>query len=308
MSKVNLITASNVSEKIKPVHIKKPISTFVRVANIVAIVVPFIALIAGSVMMYHLGYSWVELSLLSSMYILTVLGITVGFHRLFTHRSFETGKVVQCIFAILGSMAAQGPLLKWVATHRCHHQYSDMHEDPHSPRVFGNSRFGRIQAFYHSHIGWFFEPDPVNLSNYVKDLSRSKLLCTISDLFPLWVALGLIIPAAIGGAITGTWFGALLGFVWGGLVRMLLVHHVTWSINSICHIWGGRTYKTTDDSRNNALFGLLALGEGWHNNHHAFQTSARHGLKWWQVDISYIVIWALAKAKLVWNVRLPVAG
>lgn len=277
----------------------------VRIANIIAVFVPFLGLIVAIVSLWGWGISGVELGLLISMYLLTVLGITVGYHRLFTHRSFETNRVVECIFAVLGSMAIQGSLLKWVALHRCHHHHSDTPGDPHSPHFQGNGIRGILKGMWYAHIGWFFKPDPPGLTRYVKDLSRNRFLCKISALFPLWVVVSILLPALLGGIFTQTWLGALLGLIWGGLVRIFLVHHVTWSINSICHIWGSQPYPSQDHSRNNFLFGILALGEGWHNNHHAFSSSARHGLKWWQIDISYWVISLLACCRLAWNVRLP---
>jgi stearoyl-CoA desaturase (delta-9 desaturase) len=202
-------------------------------------------------------------------------------------------------------MAIQGSLLKWVATHRYHHQHSDTPHDIHTPHHNDDGIIGVLRGAWHAHIGWFFTPDPPELYRYVKDLSRSRLLCKISDLFPLWVALGLVIPTVLGGLFTHSWTGAFLGLIWGGAARIFLVHHVTWSINSVCHLWGGRPFKTKDQSRNNLVFGILALGEGWHNNHHAFPVSARHGLRWWQIDISYLVIRTLAMLKLAWAVRLP---
>jgi stearoyl-CoA desaturase (delta-9 desaturase) len=163
-----------------------------------------------------------------------------------------------------------------------------------------------LRGLWHAHVGWVFRPDPPNLSRYVKDLRQSGLLRMASALFPLWVAIGLLLPAALGGLLTGGWMGALLGLLWGGLARIFLVHHVTWSVNSVCHLWGHRPFRTNDYSRNNFLFGILALGEGWHNNHHAFPTSARHGLRWWQIDVSYWVIRALALLRLAWSVGLPI--
>jgi stearoyl-CoA desaturase (delta-9 desaturase) len=281
------------------------VSLGVRLANLIAIILPFLGFIVAIVFFWGWYFSWVELTLLLSMYVLTVLGITVGFHRLFTHRAFETGRVVQCILAILGSMAVQGSLLKWVALHRYHHRHSDTPDDVHSPHHQNKGIIGFLRGAWHAHIGWFFEPDPPHLYRYVKDLSRSRLLKNISALFPLWVAVGLLIPTLIGGLISRSWEGALLGLVWGGLARVFLVHHVTWSINSVCHLWGHQPFKTKDHSRNNFLFGILALGEGWHNNHHAFPVSARHGLKWWQIDISYLVIRMLAFLRLAWKIRLP---
>jgi stearoyl-CoA desaturase (delta-9 desaturase) len=270
-----------------------------------AIVVPFLGLVAGVALVWGWGFSWVELGLLLGMAFLTGLGITVGYHRLFTHRSFETNPVVRFVFAVLGSMAVQGPLLKWVATHRQHHQHSDTPDDPHTPHHSGRGVLGLIRGFWYAHVGWTFGPDPAGLMRYVPDLRRSAALRVVSALFPLWVVLGLAVPTVLGGLLTWSWQGVVLGLIWGGLVRVLLVHHVTWSINSACHLWGGKPFACGDESRNNLLFGVLALGEGWHNNHHAFPTSARHGLRWWQIDASYWVIRGLELAGLAWNVKLP---
>jgi stearoyl-CoA desaturase (delta-9 desaturase) len=273
--------------------------------NLVAVVVPFVALVAAIVFVWGWGFSWVQLGLLLAMYLLTALGITVGYHRLFTHRSFETNRVVEFVLAVLGSMAVQGPLLKWVALHRRHHQHSDRPDDPHSPHQQGPGLFGFLRGLWHAHLGWIFKPDPPALARYVKDLWGNRSLRVASALFPLWVVMGLLFPAVLGGLLTWSWLGVLLGLVWGGLARIFLVHHVTWSVNSVCHLWGSRPYREQDHSRNNFVFGILALGEGWHNNHHAFPTSARHGLRWWQVDVSYWVIRALALVGLAWNVRKP---
>jgi stearoyl-CoA desaturase (delta-9 desaturase) len=276
-----------------------------RVANLIAISLPFLGLVAAIAFLWGRGFSWVELGLLLGSYVLTALGITVGFHRLFTHRAFETGRVVQFILAVLGSMAIQGPLLKWVAFHRRHHQHSDTPNDPHSPQHHGPGLLGLMRGLWHAHLGWLFRADPPDLGRYVKDLRQVGLLRTVSALFPLWVLVSLLIPTLLGGLLTLSWMGALLGLLWGGLVRIFLVQHVTWSVNSICHFWGRRPYACGDQSRNNFLFGVLALGEGWHNNHHAFPTSARHGLHWWQIDFSYYVIRGLALLGLAWNLRLP---
>ncbi len=254
---------------------------------------------------YGEGFSWVELGLLVGFYLLSALGITVGFHRLFTHRSFETSRAVEFILGVLGSMAAQGPLFKWVAVHRCHHQHSDEQDDPHSPHTHDRGVLGVLRGVWHAHIGWLFEPDPQDLDQYVKDLRRSGLLRFVSTLFPLWVAAGLLIPAILGGILTKSWAGVGWGFVWGGLARIFLVHHVTWCVNSVCHLWGRRPYLSHDESRDNFVIGVLALGEGWHNTHHAFPTSARHGLRWWQIDVSYWIIRLLALLHLAWNVKLP---
>ena len=214
---------------------------------------------------------------------------------------------IKVIWAVLGSMAVQGPMLKWVGMHRWHHQHSDTPEDPHSPQHGGSGVLGLLRGFWHAQIGWLFDADPPGLDRYSKDLSASRTLRVTSALFPLWIALGLIIPAVLGGIITQSWAGVWTGLIWGGLVRIFLVHHVTWSVNSACHLWGLQPYKSNDESRNNALFGILAMGEGWHNTHHAFPTSARHGLRWWQIDMSYWVIRTMALLGLAWNLKLPTA-
>lgn len=282
---------------------RPPVSTIV--SNIVAIVLPFAGLVTAMFLLWGWGFSWTALGVFLGMYMATVLGVTVGYHRLFTHRSFETRGVVKVILAVCGSMAAQGSVLKWVAVHRRHHQHSDSEGDPHSPHLHGRGVLSVLRGLWHAHTGWLFRPHPPDLMRYVGDLKRSRLVCAISALFPLWMVVGLVLPALLGGVITLSWSGALLGFIWGGLVRIFLVHHVTWSVNSICHLWGTRPFHTNDDSRNNPIFGILALGEGWHNTHHAFPNSARHGLRWWEVDLSYQFIRVLAMMKLAWNVRCP---
>jgi stearoyl-CoA desaturase (delta-9 desaturase) len=202
-------------------------------------------------------------------------------------------------------MAVQGDLMTWVGVHRRHHQHSDSPDDPHTPHHHGPGLLGWLRGYWHAHVGWFFDAAPPDLDRYVKDLVRSRTLRVVSALFPLWVALGLVLPAVLGGVISGTWVGVWTGLVWGGLVRLFLVHHVTWSVNSACHLWGLQPYASEDESRDNFVFGVLALGEGWHNTHHAFPTSARHGLGWWQPDVSYWVIRALALVGLAWDVKLP---
>jgi len=281
------------------------ISTGQRVLSLIFVIGPFLGLLAAVVLSWGWGFTWVELVMLVVMYVLTALGITVGYHRLFSHRAFETNRVVQVILTVLGSMALQGPVLRWVALHRRHHQYSDQHGDPHSPHLHGQSVLSLVRGAWHSHLGWMFGPDPPDLLRYVTDLRQDRLLRVMNALFPVWVVAGLLLPAAVGGLLTGSWMGALLGLMWGGVARIFLIHHVTWSINSVCHLWGGRPYEVDDESRNNVVFGILALGEGWHNNHHAFQNSARHGLLWWQIDVSYWVIRGLGMLGLAWRIKLP---
>lgn len=280
-------------------------SLLLQTITFIVIVVPFLGLIAAPFFLWGWGFSWVDLGLLLGMYVLSALGITVGYHRLFTHRSFETFAWVKVIFAALGSMAVQGSVIKWVALHRRHHQYSDKPDDPHSPHQHGHGLLGLLLGAWHAHIGWLFSADPPNLDRYVPDLKKSWAVRLTDLLFPGWAVLGLIIPAVLGGLLTMSWIGVWTGLIWGGLVRIFLVHHVTWSINSACHLWGFRPFKSGDQSRNNIVFGVLGLGEGWHNTHHAFPTSARHGLRWWQIDVSYWVIRVLSWLRLAWDVRLP---
>ncbi len=306
MTELSVLPVANPLAQLSPIN-EAPgrLPLGVRVVNILAVVLPFVGFGLAILFLWGWGFSWVELGLLLGMYVSTALGITVGYHRLFTHRSFDTYMWVKVIWAIFGSMAVQGPMLKWVAMHRCHHQHSDAPGDPHSPHLQGSGVLALLGGLWHAHLGWIFQPDPLNLPRYVKDLSQSVLLRVVSVLDPVWVILGLLLPAVLGGLLTGTWTGAWCGLAWGGLARIFLVHHVTWCVNSVCHMWGFRPYRSNDESRDNFVFGVLALGEGWHNTHHAFPTSARHGLRWWQIDVSYWVIRALELLGLAWNVKLP---
>jgi stearoyl-CoA desaturase (Delta-9 desaturase) len=276
-----------------------------KVANFLAVVLPLLGMGSIAVFLWGWGFSWTDLGLLLGMYVLTALGITVGFHRLFVHRSFETYPIIQFVLGVLGSMAVEGSLFHWVALHRRHHQHSDRPGDPHSPHLHGEGIRGLLRGLWHAHLGWIFDPDPPDLDRYLKDLQQSRMLRRVSALFPVWVALGLLLPGVLGGVITGAWGGVWTGLIWGGPVRVFLVHHVTWSVNSVCHLWGFRPYRSADESRNNFVFGVLALGEGWHNTHHAFPTSARHGMRWWQPDVSYWVIRTLALVGLAWDLKLP---
>ncbi len=276
-----------------------------RIGTLFAILLPIVGLIVIGYSLWGRGFFWTDLILLVVMYSLAAVGTTIGFHRLFTHRSFETYRPIRFVFGVLGSMSVQGPLLRWVAIHRRHHQHSDQVDDPHSPHRNGDGDSGFFGGIFHAHLGWLFKADAPGLDRYIGDLHKDSGMRRVNDWFIVWALLGFVIPAAIGGIVTGTWFGALLGFLWGGLVRMFVGHHVTWSINSVCHLWGSRPFKTRDESRNNSIFGILAFGEGWHNNHHAYPTSARHGFRWWQLDMSYVAICVMKWMGLVWHVRVP---
>jgi stearoyl-CoA desaturase (delta-9 desaturase) len=275
------------------------------VANFVAVTVPFIGLVVAIYGLWGWGITRVDLALFLSFGMLTGFGITIGFHRLFTHRSFVATAPVKFLLAVFGCMAVEGPLFRWVATHRRHHQYSDDVDDPHSPHACGGAYYGLIRGWWYGHIGWIFTRDEVDLGLYVNDLQKDPLLRWVNRHCMTWVVLGLLIPAAIGGLASGSWRGALTGLLWGGLVRTFLVHHITWSVNSVCHLWGTRPFQCRDQSRNNFLFALIAMGEGWHHNHHAFPTSARMGMRWWEIDMGYLFIRTLKAVGLVRSVRVP---
>lgn len=285
-----------------------PASFMTRAVSLAGVTLPLAGFVLAIVLLWDRGFDWLHLIMLLGMYTITAFGVTIGYHRYFTHRSFQTSRVVQFCLAAIGSMAVEGPVLKWVAVHRCHHQHSDSEGDPHSPNHdHGSGVLGVLKGMFHAHVGWIFQGDPKDLSRYVADLSSDRMLRWMSNSWTLWAAIGMIIPAVIGGLITMSWTGALLGFLWGGLARTFLVHHITWSINSVCHIWGTRPFRSHDHSRNNFIFGVIGMGEGWHNNHHAFPTSARHGLRWWEIDFSYWIIRTLAFFGLAWNVKVPAA-
>jgi len=280
-----------------------------RIAVLAAVILPFLALAGGVWLAWGRAFDWWYLGIVALMYLASGFGVTLGYHRLFTHRSFETSRAMQAVLGVMAGTAAEGPLLWWVATHRKHHQHSDREQDPHSPHASvpeDASFMQRVRAFAHAHVGWLLRDHGVDVGRYAPDLAGDPLLRRLSALFPLWVTMGLAVPALLGWLVDGP-RGALLGFLWGGLTRIAMLHHVTWSINSVCHVWGSKPYRSGDESRNNAIMGLLGFGEGWHNNHHAFPTSARHGLEWWQFDLSWVCIRALERVGLIWKVRVPSA-
>jgi len=283
----------------------KPVTLGTYIRNTIGITAPMVGVGVAIYLFWGQGCSWLDLGMMVVMYLVSMLGVTIGFHRLLTHRGFETTNTMRFIWAVCGSMSMEAPVFNWVAMHRRHHQYSDAVEDPHSPHHSGPGFIGWCKGFFRAHVGWAYEPDPANLFRYIPDLQKSPSMVLANKLFPVWVVLGLLIPAVVGGLVTESWEGALSGFIWGGLVRVFLGHHATWSVNSVCHIWGSRPYESNDLSTNNLAVGLAALGEGWHNNHHAFPTSARHGLEWWQFDLSWIVIRGMETVGLAWKVKLP---
>lgn len=291
-----------------------------RLIMLGTVIIPIMGMIAAIVMAFQFSLvRWLDVFMLIGGWYLTGMGITIGFHRMLTHRSFEAHPAVRWFWTAAGSLAVEGSPIDWCMVHRKHHRFSDHHGDPHSPHLHEGGLWNILKGFWHSHTGWLFDANwsKSERKKYVPDLVDDPLLASIDRHYYLWVTATLIIPMIIGGVygiffpLTGTsmaWGfaqGALVGFVWGGLARVCLSHHMTWSINSICHIFGSQDYKANDDSRNNFFFGVFSHGEGWHNNHHAFPTSARHGLEWWQFDLSWIIIRGLERCGLVWNVKLP---
>src|SRR5688500_1692641 len=230
--------------------VDEPMSLLERITMLCAVVLPIAGLIIGIILLWEWGITWTHLGLFIGMYTVTAMGVTVGYHRLFTHGSFQTPRFMRVIFAIMGSSPVPGPLLTWVDVHRKPLQHSDAQEDRHSPHAYGSGVIGLLKGMYHAHVGWMFEVKPEGLTRYVKDLIQDRALLTVDELFGLWAILGLVIPALIGGLVTMSWTGALLGFIWGGLVRVFAVHHVTWSINSVCHVWGSRPFRSHDHSTN----------------------------------------------------------
>jgi stearoyl-CoA desaturase (Delta-9 desaturase) len=245
-----------------------------------------------------------DLIVFALMYVLTGLGVTVGLHRLFTHRSFKTSPVVRFVFAVLGSAAIEGPVISWVADHRKHHAFSDREGDPHSPHVdHGTGVKGILRGLGHAHVGWLFiHTARGHRERYAPDLIADPVVSFVDKTFFVWAIGGLLAAFGLGWLIGGTLTAALTGLLWGGAVRMLVLHHATYSINSLCHFFGRRTYDTGDHSRNLAWLAPLTLGEAWHNNHHAFPTSAFHGFSWRQLDISALVIRSMEAAGLAWDV------
>ncbi|SFT82583.1 stearoyl-CoA desaturase (delta-9 desaturase) [Actinopolyspora lacussalsi subsp. righensis] len=271
----------------------------------VFVIVPLLALVAAVPFAWGWGLGAVDISLAIVFYALSGLGVTVGFHRLFTHRSFKTNRAVQVLLAISGMGAVQGPVINWVADHRRHHAYSDREGDPHSPWRFGSSATALAKGFWHAHMGWLFERDVTNVDRFAPDLLKDRVLERINRLFPLWTVASFVLPAVLGGLITWSWWGALTAFFWAGLVRVSVLHHITWSVNSICHMIGERPFKSRDKAANFWPLALISFGESWHNSHHADPTCARHGVLKGQLDISARLIWMLEKLGWAWKVRWP---
>jgi stearoyl-CoA desaturase (delta-9 desaturase) len=272
-----------------------------RTANLLGVVVPFLGVLAAIVLLWNRWVDLTDVAIMVVMYLVTAAGITVGFHRLLVHRSFQTHPWVERTFAVMGSLAVEGSVLDWVADHRKHHAFSDREGDPHSPHVGHGSG---VAGLWHAHVGWLLETQgQADWKRYAPDLYEDPAMRTIGRRFPLMVVLSLLIPTAAGFVLHGfTLEGALRGYVWGGLVRIFFVHHVTWSVNSVCHFFGNRRFDVEDRSTNVGWLAVLSLGESWHHNHHAFPRSAFHGLRWYEIDPSGLMIAGMERVGLAWNV------
>jgi stearoyl-CoA desaturase (delta-9 desaturase) len=267
--------------------------------------VPTLALLVGIPLLFSGWISWPAAIVALVFWAITGVGITVGFHRHFTHGSFKATRATRIMLAVAGSMAVEGSVSQWVADHRKHHAFSDEVGDPHSPWRFGTSHRAVAKGLWFAHMGWLFSTEQSPVERYAPDVAADKDLQRVTRLFPLLVAATFILPGVIVGLITWSWVGVAMGIFWGGFVRVTLVQHVTWSINSVCHVWGKRPFKTRDRSTNVWWLAPFAFGENWHNLHHAEPTAARHGVLRGQVDISAGTIRLMEKAGWVYDVRWP---
>jgi stearoyl-CoA desaturase (Delta-9 desaturase) len=276
-----------------------------QVALAAFIVVPLLAVVAAVPLLWGYGIGWTDVAIAAVMYAVTGHGITVGFHRYLTHGSFKAKRPLRVALAVAGSMAIEGPVNRWVADHRRHHAFSDAEGDPHSPWRYGEDFRSLCKGLWHAHVGWLFDVEQTNQRRFVPDLLRDPDMVRVSRAFPLLVVVSLALPALLGGLLTMSWAGALTAFFWGSLVRVFVLHHVTWSINSICHAMGDRPFQTRDRSGNVWPLALISMGESWHNLHHADPTSARHGVLRGQVDTSAELIRGFEKLGWATNVRWP---
>jgi stearoyl-CoA desaturase (delta-9 desaturase) len=284
------------STSITHAHATTPLTKLILLA---LVWLPIIGVVSAIALLWNRWVNWVDLTLFLTMYTVCAFGITLGFHRMLTHKAFQAHPWVKTFFLISGSMAMQGPALHWAATHTQHHANSDDEGDPHSP----------LKSLWHAHVGWILNDFKPDIQKYAGAMLKDPIIVFVHKTFWLWVFVGLAIPSLIGAGAAylmgqSAWFGALTGLIWGGFVRLFFNQHVTWAVNSICHTFGSRQFETTDESRNNFLFGILAMGEGWHNNHHAFPRSARHGMSWKQPDPSAWAIWLMEKLGLIKDVVL----
>jgi stearoyl-CoA desaturase (Delta-9 desaturase) len=271
------------------------------------VVIPFVALVAAIPIAWGGWLSWTDVAIGAVCYVVSGVGVTVGFHRYLTHGSFKAKRWLRVALAVAGSLSIQGAPIQWVADHRRHHAYSDVEGDPHSPWRFGTSFWALTKGLFYAHMGWLFHREMSNRERFAPDLLADKDLSRVDRLFPLMVALSVLAPTAAGGLVTWSWQGALTAFFWAGLVRIALLHHVTWSVNSVCHVFGERPFEMRggDKAANFWPLAILSFGESWHNLHHADPTCARHGVLRGQIDITARTIWFFEKFGWAYDVRWP---
>jgi stearoyl-CoA desaturase (delta-9 desaturase) len=274
-----------------------------RWLNLAGVMLPFLGFVVAVVLLWNTLVDWSDLAVMLLMYVISGYGVTLGFHRLLTHRSFQTFKPLEYTLAILGSLAVQGPVMSWVADHRKHHAHTDKEGDPHSPHGHGGGFKGAVTGLWYAHMGWLFKASgTAEHARYAKDLYEDPGMRVIHRTFALWATVGILFPAGLGFAIDGTLAGAVTAALWGGPVRIFALHHVTWSINSICHFFGTRRFDVEDHSTNVFWMSLVSFGESWHHNHHTFPRSAMHGLRAWEVDPTAWLIRGMRRLRLAWNV------
>ena len=279
--------------------------TVAQISVYAFVILPLLAMIAAVPFAWGWGLGWTDVAIFAVFYVISGLGITVGFHRYFTHGSFKAKRPLRVALAVAGMLAMQGPVITWVADHRRHHAFSDKEGDPHSPWLFGTGVGALTKGFLHAHTLWLLDRDKTNEKRFTPDLLADRDIVRVDKLFIVWSVTTLLLPAALGGLLTMSWWGAFTAFFWAGLVRVGLLHHVTWSINSICHMIGDQPFASRDHSRNVWPLAILSFGESWHNLHHADPTCARHGVQRGQIDISARVIWAFEKLGWASAVRWP---
>ncbi|MEV4142662.1 acyl-CoA desaturase [Amycolatopsis sp. NPDC049691] len=269
------------------------------------LLVPFAALLLAVPLVWGWGMTWIDLILAAAFYVFATLGVTVGYHRYFTHGAFKASRPLRVALAIAGSMAVQGSVIFWVASHRRHHAFADREGDPHSPWLYGTSPSALLRGFWHAHMGWMFSREVTNADRFAPDLVADRDLRVVNRYFWLWITLSLALPAVLGGLLSWSWWGVVTAFFWAGLVRIAFLHHVSWSVNSICHLIGERPFASRDKAANFWPLALLSMGESWHNSHHADPTCARHGVLRGQVDVSARVIRTFEQLGWATDVRWP---